>query len=584
MNDAPGHPRASSDDVGSLKEDWAQLRSLLLAPEQTQLDELRERLDNPVVHARDVSRVLPDAVALRGTSDPHLTSALTPYVEEGFAAAVRKSPRTIADAIAPLMGQAIRQAIVRTLQAMVQSLNHTLEDSLSVRGLRWRLEAWRTGRPFAEVVLLHTLTFRVEQVYLLHRSTGLLLHHVAADAAAVRDPYAVSGMLPAIQRFVQDSFDASREHTLDPLQVGEWTVWVEQGTDCVLAGVIRGTPPLSLRRLFQQVLERIQAQQAQALAQFDGDTGAFAASHSLLESCLQAQYQSTTPDRSRALWIFGSLLMSGCLIGGWSVYHAHQRWTAALAALKGEPGLVVTAAEASWNGYRIEGLRDPAAKDPAVLLEAAGIAPDQVVANWASFYALDPALVLGRARSILRPPDRVTVEMEGTTLIVRGTASADWAREARQRALFIPGVSAYHDEQLTTVSLDDVAAQIEQTTLHFAPASSTLDADQQSRVMTLRRLLHDLDDALSELGRRASVEIIGSADETGPETMNLLLSEARAHAVLAALGGKQVGRATTLTTGIDAPTAKARRGPLRNAAVRRAVSLHVILGDPVGPR
>ena len=85
------------------------------------------------------------------------------------------------------MGPAIRQAIRQALQSLTQSLNQTVEHSFSLKGLRWRIEAWTTGRPFAEVVLLHTLRYRVEQAFLIHRDTGLLLQHVATETAIVRD-------------------------------------------------------------------------------------------------------------------------------------------------------------------------------------------------------------------------------------------------------------------------------------------------------------------------------------------------------------------------------------------------------------
>ena len=62
----------------------------------------------------------------------------------------------------------------------MQSFNHALEHSMSWRGLKWRMEAWRTGRSFAEVVLCHTLVFRVEQVFLIHQPTGLLIQHIVA--------------------------------------------------------------------------------------------------------------------------------------------------------------------------------------------------------------------------------------------------------------------------------------------------------------------------------------------------------------------------------------------------------------------
>ncbi|MBH0192480.1 MAG: OmpA family protein, partial [Nitrospira sp.] len=278
-----------SDLATARPEDLDELRSLLLAPEQNRLERLQERLDNPTLHANDVSRVLPDAITLSRASDGSLTQALTPVVEEALTTSVRKSPHVIVDVIAPIMGPAIRQSIMQAVQGMVQSLNQTLEHSMSAKGLSWRVEAWKTGRPFAEVVLLHTLLYRVEQVFLIHRETGLLLHHVSADAVIVQDEQVVSGMLTAIQQFVRDSFGVGDADTLHQFQVGEYTVWIEQGTYAYLAGVIRGTPPISLRQVFQESLVQIHVRHRKDLACFDGDPAPFGPAHAALEACLQSQ-------------------------------------------------------------------------------------------------------------------------------------------------------------------------------------------------------------------------------------------------------------------------------------------------------
>jgi len=146
------------------------------------------------------------------------------------------------------MGPAIRKAISSALSGMIESFNQTLSYSVSVRGLRWRLEALRTGKSFAEVVLMHTLLYRVEQVFLIHKKTGLLLQHVSAVPGAVQDADMVSGMLTAIQDFVHDSFSSRRSDELETLQVGDLTVWIEQGPLAILAGVIRGNAPSDVPR------------------------------------------------------------------------------------------------------------------------------------------------------------------------------------------------------------------------------------------------------------------------------------------------------------------------------------------------
>ena len=82
---------------------------------------------------------------------------------------------------------------------------------MSKQGLKWRFEALRTRKPFAEVILLHTLVYQVEQIFLIHKDTGLTLQHVVSKAELANDPDLVSGMLTAIKDFVQDSFGAQRE-------------------------------------------------------------------------------------------------------------------------------------------------------------------------------------------------------------------------------------------------------------------------------------------------------------------------------------------------------------------------------------
>jgi OOP family OmpA-OmpF porin len=58
--------------------------------------------------------------------------------------------------------------------------------------------ALRTGTSFAEVVLLNTLLYRVEQVFLIERESGLLLQHVRSAAVRTEDADMVAGMLTAI--------------------------------------------------------------------------------------------------------------------------------------------------------------------------------------------------------------------------------------------------------------------------------------------------------------------------------------------------------------------------------------------------
>jgi hypothetical protein len=99
------------------------LRHLIFEPEQSQLRQLQERLDNLRVRPEDVSQVLPEAVLHRARQDNQLTNALLPTVEEAIQSSVRRNPRTLVEALFPLMGPAIRRAVAHLLRSMLASLN-----------------------------------------------------------------------------------------------------------------------------------------------------------------------------------------------------------------------------------------------------------------------------------------------------------------------------------------------------------------------------------------------------------------------------------------------------------------------------
>ena len=157
--DQPGD--SSANGTGSLEE----LRHLILAPEQEALERLHHRVANPRARTEDVSSVVAEAIQLRreqGGSHA-LSEALAPTIETAVRESVRKDPSTLADALFPVMGPAIRRSILETLRSFLDSFNQIMDQSLSLQCLTWRLEAVRTGRTFTEVVLLHSLVFRVNR-------------------------------------------------------------------------------------------------------------------------------------------------------------------------------------------------------------------------------------------------------------------------------------------------------------------------------------------------------------------------------------------------------------------------------------
>ena len=375
--------------------DFAELRDLLF-PERAQIDEIGEHIRNRSLRAGDISEVLPDAIMLRASQDGTLRNALAPTLVEALRTSVRKDPALLADALFPMIGAAVRRAVAAALADMTDSLNKIVESSMSARSIQWRLEAMRTGKSFGEIALTRSLLYRVEQVFLIHGASGLLLQHAMSPAAAVKDPDMVSGMLTAIQDFVHDSFGAT-ENTLEMMRVGEFSVLIQHGPHAILAGVVRGTAPPGLSAVFASALETIHRDYGVELAKFDGEAAPFEPIKSILNRCLLGQAPPEQRKSPAWLYVAGALLLL-LLAGVWTVrtFQERQRWNSFVAAVEKEPGVKITKQERSGSRYLISGLRDPLSRDPAQLLAEHHITADRVAFQWESYLSLAPAFAAER--------------------------------------------------------------------------------------------------------------------------------------------------------------------------------------------
>ena len=395
----PGPVRPAADNSGAeppKNGDLDELRELLLGPERAELDELREHIRNRSQRTIDLSEVLPDAILLRAGRDPRLMQALEPLLEKALADSVRKDPRVLAEALFPIIAGAVKRAVAIALQGMIESLNQIVETSVSFRSVGWRIEAARTGKSYAEIALLRSLLYRVEQVFLIQNETGLLLQHVMAASIVARDADMISGMLTAIQNFVQDSFGAA-DNTLENVRVGEFSVWIRHGPQALLAAVIRGTPPLRLREAFDSALDSIHRDYGAQLAEFQGEATLLRGARPALESCLLGK---SPPGRSPSrMPIYVTGLLVTALLATWAGFSMRdtRRWRDYLAALRKEEGIVITHEERDGSRYSITGLRDPLSRDPAQLLGAANIPAAKVSFHWEPYHSLAPRFAALRA-------------------------------------------------------------------------------------------------------------------------------------------------------------------------------------------
>lgn len=579
--------RPTREEVAA-REELAELRALLAADVRPHVDTQRLRLeDHEARHVERLAAELPAAIEARSDEGPALGRAMATSVEQALKVSIARDPSAVVDAIAPIMGAAIRRAVADALVGLTQSFNVVLDNSLSPRAIVWRIEAWRTGHTFAEVALLHSLVYRVEQIFLIHRETGLVLQHVVAPTIVANDADMVSGMLTAIQDFVRDSFGGGGGD-LDAMQVGATTVWVERTSGIALAAVLRGVAPASLRDRLRDALGEVERRFGRYLTKFSGDAAPFEPTRAVIEPCLEQQQRPAS--RFGGLWVLLGLVGAVAVAYGVSwlltappaieapssapVPAPVDPWPAYVERLQRTPGILVVEATPAGAPRRIRGLRDPLAAEPAMIAAEFGIDASAFEARWTSFQSLEPALVQARAQHVLRPPAGVRLTYSDGVLAIEGAAEREWVESARTLAPALGGVDGVAWTVVETDSReeawDGAVAAVERVHVEFAVGSSSIEGPQLAAVDDLARALVDLDRVAVDHGRVRDVELVGHADQGGSPRLNAALRQARTDAVLAALGRLELRRIRLRAASL--PGEDTSRG--------RVVGARVVVGDP----
>lgn len=452
--------KLSNDDLGTL-------RSLLLGPEYQALLQHKYIQENPEQLAKHLAPAITQALKIRTGNDASIQQFLTPIIEKSLSDSITTDPKPIADALYPIIGPAIRKSINVSITQMVNSMNELLENSLSPKSFRWRFDAWRTGKSYAEVVFTNKLVYQVEQVFLVHRETGLVLQHLVSDNAISKDPDVVSGMLTAIQDFLRDSFITEKNSDLDTLKLGDLTVLIEHGPKAVIAAVVRGMVPSGMHQTLAETMEHIHQEEYLQLANYNGDSSQFDHLQPVLTGCLKNKCRETETaadkspkhllakegisKKSILFLVLGLGFISGI---GYLAYTNHVeglQWSNLQQALRAEPGIILSHTSNDGGVYQLHGLVDPMATSPDVLISQYTQDKFSVESNFRPYLSLEPAFVQQRLENALLPSNTAQLTLTDGVLHVSGAASSIWLEKLKLTAPLLAGVTRINLDKLEII-------------------------------------------------------------------------------------------------------------------------------------
>jgi OOP family OmpA-OmpF porin len=536
-----------------------QLRELILKPDKDRLESLGERIESIDRRAADIAEVLPESISESYAHDPRLIGALRRPLKQCISESVRDEPDEYAAALFPVMGPAIRRSITETLRTWTAQFSQVIEQSLSPRGIRWRFQAWRAGVPFGQYVIQQTLIYRVEDVYLIHSKSGLLIRHVTQNQAQDMDEDAVSAMFTAIQSFVNDSFARGNSERLTTAELDDLTLWAVHGPSTTIVAVIRGVAPIELRSRLETAIEGIERTNNRALENYAGDRESVHDVEPKLEACLLAATRTDSQESRRPTAAIAVAAAVVLLIVAWMAYGFWMNAKAAAVAdaLGTTPGIILTGIERDGSSLSASGLRDRLARDPSEIAAEAGWT-GEFRARFRPFLSLDEQIVADRARTILAPPATVSLAITDGTLALAGSAAPAWIEQVNSNWTRITGIDRIDATQLAVDSdvplpqsvesidtaavinaedreLTELSQAVDASTFRFDQGGAELSAASLAEIDRVVPALLSYGEISTRLGRTPRLIITGHSDASGSESFNRALEINRAQSVETAL-------------------------------------------------
>lgn len=409
--------------------EFDELRQIIIGDNSELLNQLKDRIESIDQRTRDVSEVLPPAIQAGVRKDSTLVESLQKPISMSLKHAIRTEPKAYAEILYPVMSPLIRRAISQAISSLMITINKTVEQATSVKGLGLRLKALRSGIPYAELALRKSVIYRVEHVYLIDHESGMRIEDVTSQNVNSLDSDAVSAMFSAIQSFVQDSFSHDQNARLTDLKVGEYKVWVAHGHKVMLACVIVGDAPESLKDQLYDALDSIRSDFAPAIAAFDGDSSAFEGVDEYLKPLLQLELKDDVSDKNKTgrKALLPLILLSAALAYfAYGVIDKNTKINSVERYLSQAPGIAVTSAY--WDDERIivEGLQDPDAIIPYGKLEDNNVSADQLVLKTIPFRSLEVDMELQRFKKELELPRGVYLGVRDSRIFLYGEAPIFW--------------------------------------------------------------------------------------------------------------------------------------------------------------
>jgi hypothetical protein len=277
------------EDFPQSPDERAQAADGALGDEDPIIEELRQILFDR--YRGQIDLLEEDVERLRATLDKvgdqindreGLITTLKPALADAIGASIHDSRDAMVNALYPIMGRLVTRAVAESIRDLARSIDAQMRNAFSFRMIMRRTKARASGVSDSTLLLRDALPFHVEELFLIHSDSGLVLAHaedgsLRVDVAQSKaDSEIIGGMLTAIHSFVEEAFGRGEEGSLDEVQYGRLNILIETSTYAYMACVVRGVAPHGLRAELRSLLVEIEHEYGRDLRAYGGDAARFA--------------------------------------------------------------------------------------------------------------------------------------------------------------------------------------------------------------------------------------------------------------------------------------------------------------------
>ncbi len=512
----------------------ARLRHLLLGAERDRLarleartDALSGRLGDDAALTESVARIIVGVLRNAGVRDhERLSMTLAPLILASLREEIRNSSDMMVDALYPITGRLVAAAVRNAFRELVETLNERVDQTVSIDRWKARLEAWRTGKSEAEILLRRNPPFEIEEVLLIHRPTGLPISRVERGEMSSTDWDLVSGMLTAIMAFVHDALGKDEAREVRKISMDDSDLFISTSPAVILAFKARGTPPADFERTLETEFLSFLDAWGPKVREFGGQLDNSEEQDLVADLRTRSQKLARPRDRKprRSPWkIYVAFIAAAVAAIAWWVDASIE--DGKIMAIE-DQGRKIVQEHAVLSGYPITVQYD---RDQDVLV-VEGLIPDAKIRDQivSAFEARLSQVTADFRLSSLPDTAAALGQKLDTRLQDLSTQLSDVGKRltARENTLDRQSLRIAALEAIAPGPLDRLRQWMRIQVIPFSEGTTFSDPARA------RAVLQELADLVGQAPNSVRIRLVGYTDQAGGETRNDRLSLERARAVM----------------------------------------------------